>query len=84
MSTGSSAWTAVPSPGALMIVRDPLAASTRSSRPVSPVPRVASAPPTPSSRISMTRVSPSRSTLTLAFRARECLTAFVSDSATMK
>ena len=57
--------------------QDPPAASTRSSRPVSPVPRAGSAPPTPSSRISMTRVSPSRSTSRRTSRARECLTAFV-------
>ena len=74
----------MPPPGGLLIVSVPRAASTRSTKPVSPVPRAEFAPPTPSSRTSTTRVSPSRSTFSTTSRACECLTTFVKASATMK
>ena len=52
-SAGSSAPTTVPPPGGLDTASRPPRASTRSARPCSPVPRPGSAPPTPSSVISI-------------------------------
>ena len=51
--TGSSAVTTVPAPGGLVTSRSPFSASRRSLSPRSPEPASASAPPTPSSAISI-------------------------------
>jgi hypothetical protein len=52
-SHGSSAVTTVPALGGLRIRSEPSRAATRSASPWRPVPAVSSAPPTPSSSISM-------------------------------
>src|SRR3954452_3818167 len=69
-SHGSSAVTTVPAPGGLRIRRVPSSAATRSARPWMPVPSVSSAPPTPSSAISITATSSPRETRTVALLAR--------------
>ena len=65
---GSSAVTTVPAPGGLRMRSVPSSAATRSASPWSPVPAVSSAPPTPSSAISMTAVPFRRETRTDALR----------------
>ena len=57
-STGSVARSTVPSPGGLVMVSVPLLTSTRSDRPVRPVPPAGSAPPDPSSRTSIDELLP--------------------------
>src|SRR4051812_46701135 len=66
---GSSAVTTVPSPGGLRTRRFPSSAATRSASPWRPVPADSSAPPTPSSAISITIAPLRRATRTDAFVA---------------
>src|SRR5215207_959344 len=63
-SHGSSAVTTVPAPGGLRMRNVPSSAATRSASPWSPVPADSSAPPMPSSAISMTATPPRRETRT--------------------
>src|SRR3954463_7289202 len=66
---GSSAVTTVPAPTGLRIRSVPSSAATRSASPWRPVPAVSSAPPTPSSAISMTATPSRRETRTDALVA---------------
>src|SRR3954451_1745792 len=66
---GSSAVTMVPAPGGLRMRSVPSSAATRSASPCRPVPVVSSAPPTPSSVISMTATPLRRETRTDALVA---------------
>ena len=70
---GISARTTVPLEGRDRTSSRPPSAATRSARPVSPLPAAGSAPPTPSSRTSITTRSRSRRTVTSAAAARGVL-----------
>src|SRR4051794_19361897 len=70
---GSSAVTTVPAPRGLRMRRVPSSAATRSASPWRPVPAVSSAPPTPSSAISMAAMPFPRETRTDAVDARAYL-----------
>ena len=77
---GNSAVTAVPAPGGLDTLRRPSSASTRSASPRSPEPHAGSAPPTPSSVISITTPVSVRNRLTLAADAWAYLTTLANAS----
>src|SRR4051795_4452798 len=72
-SHGSSAVTTVPAPSGLRMRSVPSSAATRSASPCRPVPAVSSAPPTPSSAISMAAMPFRRETRTDAADARAYL-----------
>src|SRR5262245_46895310 len=78
--TGSSACTSVPQPGALSTRSLPSSVSTRSRRPNRPEPS-GSAPPAPSSSISINARPLTRCARTRAEPAPECLTTLASASA---
>src|SRR5919204_2266678 len=70
----------VPAPGWLSTSRTPSRASTRSTSPRNPEPRVGSAPPTPSSDTSTTARPFRRTTLISTAEASEYLATFASAS----
>jgi hypothetical protein len=78
---GSSTRRLVPAPRGLSRKIRPPIASTRSFRPTSPVPRLKSAPPQPSSLTATRKTSSAYSTSTLTDEARACLATLVSASA---
>src|SRR4051812_36576839 len=81
---GSSAVTTVPAPRGLRMRSVPSSAATRSASPCRPVPAVSSAPPTPSSAISMTAEPGRRETRTDALLAWAYLATLASASQATK
>ena len=81
---GRSAVTTVPAPGGLRMRSVPSSAATRSASPWSPVPADSSAPPTPSSVISMTATPLRRETRTDALVAWAYLATLASASQATK
>src|SRR3954465_2841440 len=84
VQVGIRARTSVPSPGGLCTSSVPSRAPTRSPRPRRPLPRASSAPPTPSSRTSMTAWPFPAAAVTRAWVASAYLATLVSASATTK
>ena len=81
-ASGSSTVTSVPPSRGLSRRMRPPMASRRSLRPSRPLPRVKSAPPMPSSRTEMRRMSSTHPTSTVTAEAFACFAALVSVSAT--
>ena len=81
---GITATTRVPLPGGLSTVRVPPSVSTRSASPRSPVPRIGSAPPVPSSATSTLMPPESAPTETVTCEADAYFATFASASAQMK
>src|SRR3954462_11957861 len=80
--SGIAARTDVPSPAGLSTTSLPSSASTRSTSPRRPVPRLTSAPPTPSSTTSITAWASSHVTRTRAYDACAYFATLVSASET--
>src|SRR5437763_14058394 len=81
---GSSAIRVVPAPCSLSMRSVPPRATTRSERPLNPVPSIGAAPPTPSSATETTSFPSWRPAVRTILVGRACLTAVVSPSQPLK